>query len=242
MIQLKNLKKIVINLDRRQDRLDHFNNEMSWMGWNYERFSAIDTGSYIGCALSHQALAKRCLDSSEDYFMFLEDDIFFMPYAKDQIAKCENDLHSLDFDFFHLAPSLHRPINNLTDNLLDISSLPPKNPDKHREVFGTSAFVLNKRACEYILNWDTNKYIQNTHQQKPIDEFLALAVYPNIKCVASSLPIVTQIDDYSDINKGFYNNHYLMTYNWNLYTSNILDSQMLDLNYCKSQKKYNDRY
>lgn len=232
------IKKFVINLDRRKDRLYHFQQEMSWMGWQYERFSAIDTNSYIGCALSHQKLAEICLSLNYEYFMFLEDDIFFMPYAKEQIQKCYEDLSTIEFDLFHLAPSLHRPINNLTNNLLDISNLPPKNPDKHREVFGTSAFVLNKKVCEYILNWNTDKYMENSHQQKPIDEFLAIAVYPYTKCVASSIPIVTQINDFSDINHGHYDNHYLMTYNWNLYTQNKLNAQLLDINYCKKIKNY----
>ena len=236
-INFATIPKFVINLDRRKDRMEHFIAEMHWINWQYTRFSAIDTNSYIGCALSHQKLAEICLESDDEYFMFLEDDIFFMPYAKEQIEKCQIDLELLNFDFFHLAPSLHRPVDNLTNHLLDISRLPPKNPDKHREVFGTSAFILNKKTCEYILNWNTNKYIENSHQQKPIDEFLALAVYPNVICVASSLPIVTQIDDFSDINQGYYNNHYLMTYNWNLYTSSKLDNNLMDLNFCKKLKK-----
>ena len=144
-IKFSELKKFIINLDRRTDRLEHINEEMSWIGWDFERFSAIDTNSYIGCALSHQKLAEICLDLDGEYFMFLEDDIFFMPYAKEQISKCEEDLNNIDFDFFHLAPSLHRPVNNLTNNLMDITNLPPKDVDRHREVFGTSGFILNKK-------------------------------------------------------------------------------------------------
>jgi GR25 family glycosyltransferase involved in LPS biosynthesis len=236
-LNFKDIPKFVINLDRRPERLDHFKNEMAWIGWDYERFSAIDTNSYIGCAKSHQELAKKSLDMNDhEYFMFLEDDIFFMPYAKDQILKCEIELSNINFDFFHLAPSLHRPVNNFTDNLLDISNLPPKNEEKHREVFGTSAFIVNKKICDYIVNWDTNKYINNTNQHLPIDEFLVKAVYNNNICLASSLPIVTQINDFSDINHGHYNNHYLMTYNWNLYTQNKLEPALLDLAYCRNKK------
>ena len=238
-IKLSELKKFVINLERRKDRLEHFKNEMSWIGWDFERFDAIDTNSYIGCALSHKKLAETCLNLDGDYFMFLEDDIFFMPYSKEQIEKCENELNNIDFDFFHLAPSLHRPVNNLTKNLLDITNLPNKDENKHREVFGTSGFILNKKTCEYILNWDTNKYIENSHRQLPIDEFLAKGVYPNIKAVSSSLPIITQINDFSDINGGVYNNHYTMTYNWNSYTENKLEGNLLDLNYCKTKRNEN---
>jgi GR25 family glycosyltransferase involved in LPS biosynthesis len=236
-IDFSKIKKYVINLERRKDRLEHFINEMKWIGWEFERFEAIDTSSYIGCALSHQKLAEGCLQSEDEYFMFLEDDIFFMPYSKEQVLKCEKELNEMEFDFFHLAPSLHRPVNNLTENIMDITNLPEKDINKHREVFGTSAFILNKKACEYILNWNTNKYVENSHEQIPIDEYLAKVVYPNIIAVSSSYPIVTQIDDFSDINKGFYNNHYLMTYNWNYYTSNKLENSLMDLNHCKKTRE-----
>ena len=43
----------------------------------------------------------------------------------------------------------------------------------------------------------------------------------------------------SDINNGFYNNHYLMTYNWNHYTQNKLEAQHMDLNYCKRIRNEN---
>ena len=47
----KEIPKFVINLDRKQDRLELFDKEMKYIGWEYERFPAIDTNSYIGCAL-----------------------------------------------------------------------------------------------------------------------------------------------------------------------------------------------
>ena len=238
-VDFSKIKKFVINLERRNDRLTHFISEMKWMGWEFDRFNAIDTHSYIGCAQSHQRLAEMCLELEDEYFMFIEDDIFFMPNSKELISKCEKELNEIEFDFFHLAPSLHRPVNNITENLMDITNLPPKDETKHREVFGTSAFIINKKVCEYIVNWDTNKYIENSHRQIPIDEYLVKAVYPNVIAVSSALPIVTQIDDFSDINNGFYNNHYLMTYNWNHYTQNKLEAQHMDLNYCKRIRNEN---
>lgn len=231
-IKFSELKKFVINLDRREDRLEHFKKEMEYIGWDYERFSAIDTNSYVGCALSHQKIAEICLGLEDEYFMVLEDDIFFMPYSKEQIEKCEEELNKVDFDFFHLAPSLHRPVDNYNDYLIDITNLPPKDELRHREVFGTSGFIINKKACEYILNWDTDKYYHNSHRQMPIDEYFAKGIYPNIKSFASSLPIVTQTNNFSDIGGQFYNNHYTMTYNWNGYTQNKLENNLMDLEYC----------
>lgn len=241
-IKFSEIKKFVINLDRRTDRLEHLKNEMSWIGWDFERFAGIDTNSFIGCALSHQKLAELCLGLDGEYFMFLEDDIFFMPFAREQILKCETELSNRDFDFFHLGPSLHRPVNNVSNSksLIDITHLPSKDINIHREVFGTTGFILNKKVCEMILNWDTNKYIENIHKQLPIDEFLAKGVYPNIIAFASSVPIVTQTNNFSDISGEFYNNHYIITYNWNLYTENKLTPELLSLDKCRKIRNENE--
>lgn len=233
-VDFNKIKKFVINLDRRTDRLEHFEKEMEWMGWDFERFSAIETNSYVGCAKSFQEVCKICLDLDDEYFMIMEDDIFFMPYAKEQISKCEVELNKINFDFFHLSPSLHRPVNNISENLMDLTNLPPKNEERHREVFGLSAFVINKKVCEYIVNWDTDKYIINNNHHLSIDEYVAKVIYPNCDSKSSSLPIVTQNVGFSDINGCVYNPHYIITYNWNVYTENKLDPQLFEIGHAKS--------
>jgi GR25 family glycosyltransferase involved in LPS biosynthesis len=80
-------KVYCINLDRRPDRLENFNREMEYIGWSYEVFDAIDRGDYIGCALSHQKIIEDFLETDDEYIMILEDDCFFMPYAKNQLEK-----------------------------------------------------------------------------------------------------------------------------------------------------------
>ena len=49
MFKFKEVKKLVVNLDRRPERLIEFQKEMDFMGWEFERFSAIDKNSYVGC-------------------------------------------------------------------------------------------------------------------------------------------------------------------------------------------------
>lgn len=233
-MNLSSIPKFVINLDRRQDRLFKFDIEMNYIGWIYERFSAIDTNSYIGCAKSYQELAKIILDRNYKYAIVMEDDIYFMPYAKQLVKNLDKILFSnLEWDIINLAPSIHRPLNQYNEFLLDLTNLPPKDTEKHRGIFGTSGFILTQRACEYILEWNTNKYLENSHQQIPIDEYLNNITYPSIKSFCPILPLFVQRSDFSDINKTFDNNHYLMTYNWNAYCPIKLDTSMFDYETCQ---------
>ena len=235
-INFNDIPKFVINLDRRPDRLEKITKEFEYMGWTFERFSAVDTGSYEGCAYSHQKIAQIILDRGYDYAMVFEDDVFFMPYSKDSISEIEKELNEIDWDFYHLAPSIHRPLSKFSETSIDLTNLPPKDETKHRGIFGTSGFILTKKACEYLIQWDTNNIIENSHKQIPIDDYMDRAVYPNMKSYCYRLPFVTQINDFSDINRTTDNNHYLMTYNWNVYMPFKLDKKYLDFEYCLENK------
>jgi len=115
MFNINDIRKVVINLKRRPDRLEQFNQEMNYMGWDYEVFEAIDGGGYVGCALSHQKIIEDFLKTDDEYIMVFEDDSFFMPYTKNQLEKSLNELSNLDWDFFHLGPSINCPVNNFSD-------------------------------------------------------------------------------------------------------------------------------
>lgn len=238
MIEFQNIPKFVINLDRRQDRLLSISQEMDYIGWSFERFSAIDTNSYIGCALSHKRIAQLALERDYEYVMVFEDDIFFMPYAKDLLKQLYHEFSrtTLEWKVFHFAPSIHRPLNRYNNILLDLSKLPPKDENKHRGIYGTSGFILTKLACEYIAEWDTDKFIENSHQQIPIDQYLDMVVYPSIPSFCAKFPIIVQKSDYSDINQAYDSNHYTMTYNWNVYCPDRLDNHFLDYNSCLSMR------
>jgi GR25 family glycosyltransferase involved in LPS biosynthesis len=239
-INFNEIPKFVINLERRADRLEAVTKEFDYMGWTFERFNAVDTNSYEGCAYSHQAIAKLILERGYEYAMVFEDDIFFMPYAKKLIPLIEEELSNNDWSFFHFAPSIHRPLSKFSEELVDLTNLPPKDPDRHRGIFGTSGFILTKKACEYIVQWDTNEVIENSHKQIPIDEFLDRAVYPNMKSFSAKLPLVVQKRDYSDINKTFDSNHYVMTYNWNVYFPDKLEGKYLDYDKCLELRNNNE--
>jgi GR25 family glycosyltransferase involved in LPS biosynthesis len=68
-------KAILINLDRRQDRLEQFDTQAKALGIEYERLQAIEaTDPVLGCKLSHiTALSKY---DSDIVFVFEDDSVF----------------------------------------------------------------------------------------------------------------------------------------------------------------------
>jgi len=230
------IPKIVVNLKRRSDRLEKFKEEMNYMGWDFKVFEGIDTNSYEGCAFSHKKIAEDFLNSSDEYLLVMEDDLFFMPHAKKILKESQDELNKTDWEFFHFGPSIHRPLKRYNNILIDLNNLPPKDEVRHRGIFGTTAFVLTKKSAEIMANWDTSKYIQNGHRQIPIDEYMDKVLYKMARSFCPYLLITTQRDDFSDINQTFDKNHYRLTYNWNVYLPDKLPTQMFEFDYC-----YNNR-
>jgi len=228
--------KIVINLKRRPDRLEKFKEEMNYMGWDFNLFEGIDTNDYNGCALSHKKIAEDFLETNEEYLLVMEDDLFFMPYAKKVLKECEEELNKNEWEFFHFGPSIHRPLKRYNNVLIDLNNLPPKDENRHRGIFGTTAFVLTKKSAEIIANWDTSKYIDNGHRQIAIDDYMDRVLYKRCRSFCPYWLITTQQNDFSDINKTFDKNHYILTYNWNAYLPDKLPMQMYDFEYCKNNR------
>jgi len=216
MIDINNINKFIINLDNRPDRWNHIVKEFEYMKWDYIRFPGIDTGSYIGCAKSHMAVALLGIEKDLDYLLVCEDDIFFMPHAKQHLQDCLKALDKVEWDMFHLAPSIHRPLGmDRNDCLIDLKNLPPK-LEKHTGIYGTSAMIYKKSILQEVLKWPLvfEKW-DNDGWMHAIDRFFSDYIYPNFNCFCGNLPIVTQIADKSTVNYGqVIDNHYLMTYNW----------------------------
>ena len=70
--------------------------------------------------------------------------------------------------------------------------------------------------------------------------FFDEVVYPNVLSYSSSLPIITQKNDYSDINKTTDNNHYLITYNWNVYCPEKLNPNYFSYDFCLNERLINN--
>jgi GR25 family glycosyltransferase involved in LPS biosynthesis len=231
-MDINKIRKIVINLKRRPDRLEKFDREMNYFGWDYEIFEGVDIG-VDGCALSHVKVVENFLKTDDEHIMILEDDCFFMPYAKNQLEKSLKELNNLEWDFFNLGPSPNRPINNYSDNLLDLSNLPPKD-HRHSGIYGLACYVINRKFGEEFLKF-------KLENQKPIDQYLDEDVFHNFKCFAPSIPIITQRDGFSDNTKKTDNNHYLALYKWNLYCENKINTSYYDIGFCEREKDYPEK-
>tara|TARA_Y100000389_G_scaffold204994_1_gene261748 strand:- start:11274 stop:11993 length:720 start_codon:yes stop_codon:yes gene_type:complete len=239
MIDINSVPKFIINLDNRPDRWNHIVKEFEYMEWEYHRFPGINTGSHVGCAKSHMAVALLGIEKNLDYLMVCEDDIFFLPHAKQHLEDCLKALDKVEWDMFHLAPSLHRPLKmDRNDCLISLRDVPPKE-EKHTKIYGLSAVIYKKSLLSEVLKWPlVFKEWNNDGMMQAIDTFFSDYIYPNFNCFCGNLPIVTQIADPSTINRGqVIDNHYLMTYNWKLYANKNLPQRLMDYGYCKKNRQ-----
>jgi glycosyl transferase family 25 len=70
---------VYINLDRRTDRRDQLEEELSRMGLRGERFAAIEHASgIVGCGMSHLAVLERAKAAEWESVLVLEDDFQFI--------------------------------------------------------------------------------------------------------------------------------------------------------------------
>jgi hypothetical protein len=232
-MNLNQIKKYVINLNRRPERLEHIKKEFEYIGWDFERFEAIDLNSYEGCLQSHISIVKKAKQEGLEEIAVFEDDIFFMPYSKSFIPLLNNIFEDIKYGVVNLCMSIHRPldISKEYNLLLDLTNLPPKDEQKHRGIFGTGIIIYHKSVYDDIINYEI---------QKAIDEHLDRNIYPKHQSYSTILPFSCQLANYSDVSGGFYNNYYLQTYNFNGYTPHKLPTSYQTFEYVQDLREKND--
>lgn len=100
-------KVILINLDRRKDRLEKISTQLDNLGITFERFSAID-GKELGInpiaagTMSHQKVLEA---NPESRILVLEDDAEFVDGFNEKFAEAIQHLPS-DTDIFYLGALL----------------------------------------------------------------------------------------------------------------------------------------
>jgi hypothetical protein len=226
-MDINKVYKYVVNLDRREDRMKSIAFEMNYIGWDYERFSAVDTNDHGGCSLSHIQIIKNAIKNGLDEVMVIEDDCTMMPYARSLIESIAKDTENLNYGIFNLAPTLNRPVvrsENYT-TLLDLTNYPPKE-EYHRGIFATNMIVYHHSIYDEVLKLEPKENLG----YYAIDDFIYQFIMSKKQSYAPVVPIGPQISDWSDGSHGVYNNFYTQTYNWNQYSPVKIPSEFLNVN------------
>ena len=112
---------ILINLDRRTDRLEQFDKQAKELNIDYTRFAGIPSVDPItGCTLSHIAALSMC--RQQRAFVF-EDDATFVEDFNAQFARAMENLPD-DWDMIYLGAHLlqKQPVNDYWVRSLECSS------------------------------------------------------------------------------------------------------------------------
>lgn len=225
-MNLNDIPKFVVNLDRRPDRMNSISFEMNYIDWTYERFSAIDTNDHGGCSLSHIEIIKQAQKRGYDEIMVIEDDCSFMPYSKCLIEKITKETEGIDYGIFNLSPTLNRPLARSENysTLLDLTNLPPK-LEHHRGIYATNMIVYHHSVYDEVLKLEPKENLG----YYAIDDFIYQFVMSKKQSYSPVVPIAPQISDWSDVSHGLYNNFYTQTYNWNQYSPVKIPTEFLNL-------------
>ncbi len=229
-MNFNSLPKFVINLETRPENLENVRKELDYIGWDWERFNAINRGDYMGCTFSHLEVIKIAKERGYQRVMVIEDDCTFMPYAKSFLDKLEKQITDIEFGVFNVTPSLNRHLNvsEKYNMLLDLTNVPPKENENLGETYATNMLIYDVSVYDEIPKIAESAFGSKGDYYYPIDGYLAKFIYPKFQSYCPILPIAPQRRSYSDVSQGMYNNFYTQTYNWNQYSPIKLPNQFRD--------------
>lgn len=219
-MKFSEIPKFVVNLETRPENLENIRKEMDYIGWEWERFNAVNRGDYMGCTLSHLEIIKIAKERGYKRVMVIEDDCIFMPYAKSLLNKIEEQIGDIEFGVFNVTPTLNSKLNvsEKYDTLLDLTNLPSNYEKNYAETFATNMLIYDVSVYDEVPKISENSFTTSGDFYHPIDGYLAKFIYPKFQSYCPILPIAPQRRSYSDVSQGMYNNFYTQTYNWNLYS------------------------
>jgi len=172
-----------INLNERPDRWQRVQEEIKKMDFNVERFQAIiETTGFMGCKRSHLEVLKLCW--SYKCFMILEDDVFFMPGAKENLKKAILQL-PYNWDMLYLGVNPQKRLKKFSENLYIA-----------KNSWTTHAMIFNNQhnIVDYI--------IENAGRERKIDVLYANLIQEKFKCFVTFPLVATQYNSISNIVKG----------------------------------------
>lgn len=147
-------KVYVINLDRRKDRWEKVNKNLSDLNIEYERVSGVEARDiglrgFEACTMSH---IKVFLDAKEKGFkkiLIFEDDVIFNNNFYEIFSKTI-DLVPSDWDMLYLGANILEKDQALSDTLVKIKS-----------AYAAHAYAVQDKCFDYIL--------KILHQREPVD-------------------------------------------------------------------------
>lgn len=177
-------KVVVINLDRRTDRMEKLGPQLEELGIEYERFSAIDAkelgiSPIVAGTMSHVAVMKKY---EGEKVLILEDDALFCENFNEKFAEAIETIPA-DWDVLYLGALLPKNTGKVI----------PVNNHWAKQVFstGTQAYcVLPFRAKHFIENLDGYEWYIDIGMRTFGEPFNCLIAQPNL---------VTQFPSYSDL-------------------------------------------
>jgi GR25 family glycosyltransferase involved in LPS biosynthesis len=176
-------KVVVINLDKRTDRLEKISKQLDELGIVFERFSAIDgTGKdpITAGTMSHQKVLEA---NPETKMLILEDDALFVDDFNEKFSEVIQHLPSTT-DIFYLGALLP----NKTGKVVDVGN---KYWFKQVMSTGSHAYSINPARVKYFAEQlkDYKWYIDIGLREFAKD-YNAMIAQPNL---------VTQFPSYSDL-------------------------------------------
>ena len=175
---------VVINLDRREDRLEKISTQLDNLGITFERFSAIDgkaegINPIVAGTMSHTQVWNKYQGKK---ILVLEDDALFVDNFNEKFTEVMQTLPS-DWDIFYLG-ALVAPT---TGKLIKV------NDHWYKQVVstGTQAYCLRPGKMDYFYN-------RLKDYEWYIDIGLRLEAVNN-NCYITQPNLVTQSSGYSDL-------------------------------------------
>lgn len=185
---------VVLNLDKRTDRLEAFDKQAKEIGFTYERFAAFEADPpkftlRDACKKGHQTIMKQAIDDGVNNLLIFEDDALFVEDFNAKLADVYNKIPA-DWDMFYLG-AWHLHFKPYTEGVV-----------KMVENYSAHAYGISKK---YL-----SKAYDSTFHVWPVDMALA-AKHPHIQAYCAKPALVGQAPGYSDIEREYRDvtEHYL---------------------------------
>lgn len=178
----------IVNLKKREDRLQSSTAILDAFGVNYEVWEATENLEYPcrGLVDSMQRYFKKVLDAGGERCLVFEDDIKDLVSRETFNETMDNCINQLpeDWGLFYLGCNVVSGISGFySENILSL-----------RIAYATHAVAYSRKAMEMIVGMEI---------KEPFDNYIVKHLQRNLKVFCSYPMLFTQKPDYSDINRSY---------------------------------------